>query len=224
MIWNVDSSPVTTQDVGFLGGTRTFPQAINNAGQVVGNADTTGSTNSQHAFLYTAAGGLKDINTLVGTNPIATNIILGSSYGLYGSPLNEWGQIAATGTVNGHFHALRLDPLSPISSLSQDLRTESSGLLSDEVSYCVIKEVAFERVPAFDLAAPAAHFQLSKRAQDTEEVVADGSLPAHEELLGSADLLDGAMVAFDAPVLAMHVLKTSQGDLHALFFRGSNAA
>jgi hypothetical protein len=38
------------------------------------------------------------------------------------------------------------------------------------------------------------------------------------------DLLEGTMVAFDAPVLAMNVAEEALGHLHALFFCGSYCA
>jgi hypothetical protein len=39
-----------------------------------------------------------------------------------------------------------------------------------------------------------------------------------------ADLLEGAMVTLDAPMLAMNVTEVTQGNFHALFFRGSYCA
>ena len=93
--------------------------------------------------------------------------------------------------------------------------------LPDEVGHSVVEEMTFERVPAFDLSAPALDFQLHERTQSAEKMVADGGFPAHEELLGMADLLDGTMVTLDAPMLAMHVTEVTQGNFHALFFRGS---
>jgi hypothetical protein len=57
--------------------------------------------------------------------------------------------------------------------------------------------------------------------QRTEDVVADGMLPTHKEPLAMAELLEGTMVALDAPVLTMHVAEETLGHLHALFFRGS---
>jgi hypothetical protein len=106
----------------------------------------------------------------------------------------------------------------------QELRTVSACSLSDEVCHRLIGEMAFERVPALDLSAPASNFQLHEGAQSAEEMVANGGLPAHEELLGAAELLEGAMVALDAPMLAMNMEEIAPSGFHALFFRGSKAA
>ena len=96
--------------------------------------------------------------------------------------------------------------------------------LFDEVSHGVIGEVTFEAVPAVDLAAPALEFQLHERTQATEEMVADGLLATHEEPFGVADLLEGAMVALDGPVLPVGMIEEVPSHFHALFFRGSKTA
>lgn len=98
-----------------------------------------------------------------------------------------------------------------------------SSLLNEVGDGC-IGEMTFEGVPAFDLSTPALEFQVDEGAQTTEEVVLDGSFPAHEELLRSTDLFDGAVVALDAPVLPVDVLEVAQGNFQAVFFRGSYAA
>ena len=60
--------------------------------------------------------------------------------------------------------------------------------LLDKVGYGGIGEVAFETIPAFDLAAPALEFEFHERPQATEEVVADGLFATHEEPLGVTEL------------------------------------
>ena len=52
-------------------------------------------------------------------------------------------------------------------------------------------------------------------------MIANGPLPAHEELLCMADLLEGPMVTFNRPVLLVDVHEVTIGNFHALFFRGS---
>jgi hypothetical protein len=51
---------------------------------------------------------------------------------------------------------------------------------------------------------------LQESPQRTEDVVADGVLPTHEEPLGMAELLEGTMVALDAPVLTLNVAKEAR--------------
>ena len=109
----------------------------------------------------------------------------------------------------------------PCGEFIQDLRTVEVYCLLDEVGHRVVEEMTFERVPAFELPAPALDFQLHERTQGAEKMVADGGFPAHEELLGVADLLNGPMVALDGPVLLMGMHEVTVGDFHPLFFRGS---
>jgi hypothetical protein len=79
----------------------------------------------------------------------------------------------------------------PEKRCTQELRTVSACSLLDEVCHCLIDEMAFERIPAFDLSAPALDFQLHEGAQGAEEMIANGSFPAHEEAFCAAELLDG---------------------------------
>ena len=67
------------QDIGSLGGDFTQPEAINNAGQVVGESQL---NKTYHGFVWTAGGGMQDLGTLPG-------------YGLasHAADINEAGQI-----------------------------------------------------------------------------------------------------------------------------------
>ena len=65
--------------------------------------------------------------------------------------------------------------------------------LPDEVSDGLIGEVAFDFIPGSDQTAGAFELQVHEGAQRTEDVVADGVLPTHEEPLGMAELLEGTM-------------------------------
>ena len=102
------------------------------------------------------------------------------------------------------------------------MRVLDHGL--DEGSYGLVSEVAFELIPRIDLPSEALFFELEESAQRTEEVVGDGAFPAHEKAAHMADCLEGVVVALDLPLQAAHVLEVAEGDLHALFFRGSNCA
>jgi hypothetical protein len=94
----------------------------------------------------------------------------------------------------------------------------------DEVCHRLVGEMAFERIPAFDLSAPALEFQLDESPQGTEEMVADGGLPAHEKPFRVADLFDRSMIALNAPMLPVKAFEVALSGFHALFFRGSYAA
>ena len=102
--------------LGTLGtGSQSFAFSINNADQVVGNSQTAGFTNT-HAFLHTG-GLLYDLNDLIPAGSGITDIQLAGS--TLGGPdaINEWGQIAAYGTVAGLGNrALILSPVHPLTS------------------------------------------------------------------------------------------------------------
>ena len=91
----------------------------------------------------------------------------------------------------------------------------------DEVSDGLVNEVSFEFIPTGNQATRASLLQLEEGAQGAEAMIANGSLPAHEELLRVADLLNGPMVTFNRPVLPLDMHEVTVGDFHPLFFRGS---
>jgi probable HAF family extracellular repeat protein len=70
VVWGRD----TVTDVGNLGGSITAPIDINNPSQVVGFATLPGDT-SQHAFLWTKHGGMRDLGTLPGDTDSSTESI-----------------------------------------------------------------------------------------------------------------------------------------------------
>ena len=89
------------QDLGTLGGFSSAGNAINDLGWVVGTSYLSDNA-SQRAFLYTAATGMIDLNTLL---PISSGWILQEARGI-----NENGQIVGVGTINGQTHGFLLTP------------------------------------------------------------------------------------------------------------------
>lgn len=89
-------------DLGTLGGTRSFALGVSAAGQVVGYAQTTGDAVS-HAFLY-EGGVMLDLNDLI--DPLAP--LLGQFELFDARAINSFGDIAATGVIDGRQHAFLL--------------------------------------------------------------------------------------------------------------------
>jgi probable HAF family extracellular repeat protein len=94
------------KDLGILpSGSQSMANSINSWGQVVGTADVgqPGSPGNflDHGFLY-SNGTMYDLNSLVPPN---SGWVI-----LYAEGINDKGEIAATGTLNGAQHALLLQP------------------------------------------------------------------------------------------------------------------
>src|SRR5881628_3779106 len=71
-------------DLGTLGGTSTYPAAVNARGQVVGESSTA-SDIASHAFLWTSSSGMIDLGTLGGNYSSATAVssrgrVVGASF------------------------------------------------------------------------------------------------------------------------------------------------
>ena len=93
-------------DLGSLGSYPSIAFAINASGQAVGYSFTADSPDL-HAFFADATGPMVDLNTLI--DP-ASGWVLTSANGI-----NDSGQIAGTGTINGQTHAYLLSVPEPAS-------------------------------------------------------------------------------------------------------------
>lgn len=107
------------QDLGTLGGSYSTAEAINNAGQVTGEASTAGDT-AFDAFLYTG-GTMVDLNSVL---PPGSPWVLLSASGI-----NDRGQIVGQGKMNGEYLGYRLDPANvAITNMLAELANPSLGL------------------------------------------------------------------------------------------------
>ncbi len=86
-------------DLGTLGGTGSTAVAINAGGQIVGAAQLANS--SQAGFVFKN-----------GTMQNLSSLVIGQSI-FNATCINDYGQITALGTVEGHTHALLLSPTTP---------------------------------------------------------------------------------------------------------------
>lgn len=109
------------EDLGTLGGSTSEGFGINASGDVVGISNIAGNAAS-HAFLYTG-GTMYDLFTLLLLGSGVSDLSINSA-----GTINDSGQIAATGTINGQRHALRLDPVAAPEPSSALLLIGSAGL------------------------------------------------------------------------------------------------
>ena len=98
VMWNAARK---IQDLGILsGGTSSGAFGVNDSDEVVGYGDI--STGAPHAFLWTQAAGMRDLNSLI---PANSGWVL-----INANAINRLGQITGYGTFNGHNHGFLLSP------------------------------------------------------------------------------------------------------------------
>jgi len=112
----------TPEDLGTLGGTNSFGYGINDSGDVVGMSQITDNA-TRHAFLYTG-GTMYDLFNMLPLDSGVTNLDISTA-----GSINNSGQIAATGTINGQQRALRLDPITVPEPTSIMLLLSGASLL-----------------------------------------------------------------------------------------------
>ncbi len=134
--------------LGTLGGSLSHAYAINNLGEIVGNSYPATNNNSVfHAFIY-KNGVMADINGLLLTNAGFSNIRCADTGGISpGKCINDAGQIAAIGELNGLTHAVLLTPI---------LRKTSVGIAGQNVvvTFNAIAGKTYHLQQTTDLANP----------------------------------------------------------------------
>jgi probable HAF family extracellular repeat protein len=112
-------------DLGTLDGSDSYGYAVNNHGHVVGLSYVPPEvSNNSHAFLYTAAGGIVDLNDLI--DPLSGWELLDAS------ELNDAGQITGQGLIGDEYHAYLL---TPVSLIPGDFNGDSSVDAADLASW-----------------------------------------------------------------------------------------
>jgi probable HAF family extracellular repeat protein len=105
----------TMTDLGTFGGTSTYTYGINDSNQFVGYGYAAGV---EHAFIY-SGNSLADLNNLIPA---------GSGWVLYRAfSINNRGQIAGYGTINGQIHSYLLTPASTIPPTTTITLSGSAG-------------------------------------------------------------------------------------------------
>lgn len=94
------------QPMGESPGLSVAPRAINDSGTVVGEAHPVDPWILGYAFVWTAEAGLSNLTDLVDPADPSFGAVIESAY-----DINEAGQIAATGYIDGHWHGLLLTPV-----------------------------------------------------------------------------------------------------------------
>jgi probable HAF family extracellular repeat protein len=95
-------TPTGIQSIGNLGDNYSDARGVNDQCQVVGDSILSDTT-TEHAFIWTAAGGIQDLNNLI---PAGSGWSLTVAFGI-----NASGQIVGQGTIKGEQHGFLLSPM-----------------------------------------------------------------------------------------------------------------
>src|SRR5579864_480337 len=150
----------TITDLGTLGGCCSEGYGINASGEVVGRASISGYPAwVTVAFLYISSKGMTDLNTLIPT---------GSGWTLYSAQaINDKGQIAALGLINGSQHAFLLTPITPYKAfIQQPIKPDGSSVFKANRGVIPVKfTLTKDNLPTCDL--PPATIPLTRTAGGT---------------------------------------------------------
>ncbi len=185
----------STTDLGTLNSNlgESMAHAINKSGQIVGNSDTPAGLEA--GFLYTG-GVMYNLNSLITSNPTGIGgIYLQSKEWATGNAINDFGQIAAIGTIGGNEkgqkHALILTPV-PAGAATQ---------IPPNTSYNVVAPVTNSNTPN------ASTVSLVGGIASTNQSVRisfSSSLPSTKSSFAAAsDVVNIAGTGFDTFVLQM---------------------
>jgi probable HAF family extracellular repeat protein len=100
------------QDLATLGGLNSYSYNVGTSGQVVDASEVVTTSDHTHAFLYKSGSGMVDLNTLI--DPLSGWELLDAA------DINDAGQIAGQGVINGEYHAYLITPIFLPGDFNQD--------------------------------------------------------------------------------------------------------
>jgi probable HAF family extracellular repeat protein len=113
----------TMLDLATLGGLNSYSYNVGAGGQVVGASEVGITSDHTHAFLYTSASGMVDLNALI--DPLSGWELSDAA------DINEAGQITGQGLINGEYHAYLLTPVPAIlADFNGDSMVDAADLAS----------------------------------------------------------------------------------------------